>query len=134
MAEVRVRANALLQDAAEPSLDRIAGTLRELGVGGHATEAFCALVRTTQATAGELVRKTGIPEPKTYRMVPPKEIELRISRMVQAKYELGRAAAVRIASLLEPLQAATKAPATDLAYIVKGLPNIAIRASSLIER
>jgi sugar-specific transcriptional regulator TrmB len=154
MAEVRVRANALLQDAAEPSLDRIAGTLRELGVGGHAADAFCALVRTTQATAGELVRKTGIADskiyyaldelaekgfvevqagkPKTYRVVPPKEIELRIFRMVQAKYERGRAAAVRIASLLEPLQAATKAPATDLAYIVKGLPNIAIRASSLI--
>jgi sugar-specific transcriptional regulator TrmB len=71
-------------------------------------------------------------KPKTYRVVPPKEIELRIFRMVQAKYERGRAAAVRIASLLEPLQAATKAPATDLAYIVKGLPNIAIRASSLI--
>ena len=106
MAGVKVRANALLQDAMEPSLDRVAGTLRELGLSGHAAQAFCALVETTHASAGELVRKTGIPDskiyyaldelaekgfvevqagkPKTYRVVPPKEVEMRLSSMVQA--------------------------------------------------
>jgi sugar-specific transcriptional regulator TrmB len=154
MAGVKVRANSLLQDAIRPSLDRVAGTLRELGVGAHATEAFCALVRTSQATAGELVRKTGIPDskiyyaldeltekglvevqvgkPKTYRVVPPKEVEMRLSRVVQTDYDRRRAATVRVASLLEPLRAATEAPAVDVAYIVKGLPNVVSRARALI--
>jgi sugar-specific transcriptional regulator TrmB len=154
MAEATVRANALLQEALEPSLDRISGTLRELGVSGTASDAFCALVRTADATAGELVRKTGIPDskiyyaldelaekglvevqsgkPKTYRVVPPKEVEMRLSRMVQAEYDRRRAATVRVASLLEPLRAATKAPTMDVAYIVKGLPNVVARARTLI--
>src|SRR5467141_2963633 len=138
MAGVKARANALLQDAMEPSLDRIAGTLRELGVSGPAARAFCALVETTHATASELVRKTGIPDskiyyaldelaekgfvevqagkPKTYRVVPPKEVEMRLSRIVQVEYERRRAATVRVAALLEPLRAAARAPAIDVAY------------------
>jgi sugar-specific transcriptional regulator TrmB len=35
-------------------------------------------------------------------------------------------------SLLEPLRASTSSPIADLAYIVKGVPNIAARASGLI--
>src|SRR5207247_9391980 len=66
MAGVKVRANVLLQDAMEPSLARIAGTLRELGLSRHAAQTFCALVETTDPSAGELVRKTGIPDSKTY--------------------------------------------------------------------
>src|SRR5207247_10594077 len=66
MAEGKARANALLQEALESSLDRIAGTLRELGVSGPAADAFCALVRTAEATAAALVRKTGIPDAKIY--------------------------------------------------------------------
>src|SRR5438445_4009444 len=154
MAEGKARANALLQEALESSLDRIAGTLRELGVSGAAADAFCALVRTAEATAAELVRKTGIPDskiyyaldelaekglvevqagkPKTFRVVPPKEVEIRLSEMVQAEYDRRRAATVRVTSLLEPLRAATKAPAMDVAYIVKGLPNIVARARALI--
>src|SRR6267143_6544713 len=154
MAGVKVRANALLQDAIEPSLDRIAGMLRDLGLSRHAAQAFCALVETTHASAGELVRKTGIPDskiyyaldeladkgfvevqagkPKTYRVVPPKEVEMRLSRMVQTEYERRRAATVRVAALLEPLRAATKAPAIDVAYIVKGLSNVVARGRALI--
>ena len=154
MSEVKVRANALWQEALEPSLERIAGTLRELGVSGYAADAFCALVRTPHASAGELVRKTGIPDskiyyaldelaekglvevqsgkPKTYRVVPPKEVETRLSRTVQEEYERRRAATLRVASLLEPLRAATKASTADVAYIVKGYPNVVARAKMLI--
>jgi len=154
MTGVKARANALLQDAMEPTLDRIAGTLRELGVSGPAAHAFCALVETTHATASDLVRKTGIPDskiyyaldelaekgfvevqagkPKTYRVVPPKEVEMRLSRIVQAEYDRRRAATVRVAALLEPLRAAARAPAIDVAYIVKGLPNVVARARALI--
>lgn len=154
MSEAKVRANALLQEALEPSLERIAATLRDLGVSANASEAFCALVRTPQATAGEIVRKTGIPDskiyyalgelaekglvdvqggkPKTYRVVPPKEVEMRLSRMVQAEYDRRSAATVRVGSLLEPLRAATRAPAAEVAFIVKGLPNVVARAKSLI--
>src|SRR2546423_8622678 len=145
MAGVKVRANSLLQDAMEPSLDRIAGTLRELGLSRHAAQAFCALVETTHATAGELVRKTGIPDskiyyaldelavkgfvevqagkPKTYRVVPPKEVEMRLSGMVQTEYERRRAATVRGASLLEPPRAPTEAPPIGGGDIGKGPPD-----------
>jgi sugar-specific transcriptional regulator TrmB len=52
--------------------------------------------------------------------------------MVQAEYERRRAATVRVAALLEPLRAAARAPAIDVAYIVKGLPNVVARARALI--
>src|SRR5438876_10275995 len=150
MSEVKARANALLQDALGPSEERIRGTLRDVGFSSSAAEAFCALIRVREATAGDLVRKTGIPDskiyyaldelaekglvevqagkPKTFRVVPPKEVEMRLSRMVQAEYDRRRAATVRVTSLLEPLRAATKAPSMDVAFIVKGLPNIVARA------
>ena len=154
MAEAKVRANALLHEALDPALDRIGGALRDLGVGGSATDTFCALVGMADATAADLVRKTRIPDskiyyaldelverglvevqagkPKTYRVVPPKEVEIRLAKMVQADYDRRRAAAVRVGSLLEPLRAGTKAPSMDVAYIVKGLPNVVARAQSLI--
>src|SRR2546421_12866956 len=144
MSEVKARANALLQDALEPCEERIRGTLRDVGFSSSAAEAFCALIRVREATAGDIVRKTGIPDskiyyaldelaekglvevqagkPKTYRVVPPKEIELKLSSMVQAEYERRRAATVRVAALLEPLRVGTKPPAMDVAYIVMGLP------------
>src|SRR6266480_4605616 len=109
MAEVRLRANVLLQDAMEPSLARIAGTLRELGLSRHAAQTFCALVETTDASAGELVRKTGIPDskiyyaldelaekgfvevqagkPKTYRVAPPTRLEMPPSPRVRVDNE-----------------------------------------------
>src|SRR5213594_187341 len=154
MTEVRARANGLLEEAARPSVKEIGATLRDLGFSGHAAETFCALVRVSHATAGDLVLKTGIPDskiyyaldelaekglievqdgkPKTYRVVPPKEVEIRLSRLVEAEYEKQRAATTRLGSLLEPLRAATKSPDTDVAYIVKGLPNVVARAKALI--
>jgi len=154
MSEVKARANALLQESFGPSAERIRSTLRDLGFTGYAAETFCALVRTSHATAGDLVRKTGIPDskiyyaldelaekglvevqdgkPRTYRVVPPKEVEIRLSRLVEAEYEKQRAATTRLGSLLEPLRAATKSPDTDVAYIVKGLPNVVARAKALI--
>ena len=154
MSEVRTRANALLEEAARSSRDEIAATLRELGMSGYAADAFCALIRVQQATAADLVTKTGIPDskiyyaldelaekgilevqagkPKTYRAVPPKEIETRFVRMLEAKHERERSAVTRVVSLLEPLRAAAKSPATDIAYIVKGLPNILARAEAMI--
>src|SRR5438046_9952852 len=154
MAEGKARANALLHEALEPSLDRIAGTLRELGISGPAADAFCALVRTADATASELVRKTGIPDskiyyaldelaekglievqagkPKTYRAVPSREAEARLAGMVDAKHDRERGAVKRVSALLEPLRAATTSPSPDLAFIVKGLPNVVSRAQSMI--
>src|SRR5947199_7687212 len=137
MAEGKARANALLHEALEPSLDRIAGTLRELGISGPAADAFCALVRTADATASELVLKTGIPDskiyyaldelaekglievqagkPKTYRAVPPREAETRLGRILDARHDRERKAVTRVSALLEPLRASAKSPATDLA-------------------
>ena len=154
MTEVRARANGLLEEAARPSVKEIGATLRDLGLGGYAADAFCALVRVPQATAGDLVLKTGIPDskiyyaldelaekglievqagkPKTYRPLPPREMEARLSRMLEAKHDRERGAVKRVAALIEPLRASTKSPATDLAFIVKGLPNVVARAQSMI--
>jgi HTH-type transcriptional regulator, sugar sensing transcriptional regulator len=154
MPEVKERASALLQESFGPSLERIGTILRELGLSGNAADAFCALVRTNHASAGDLVLKTGIPDskiyyalnelaekglvevqegkPKTYRAVPPKEVEIRLGRIVDTEYERRRAATMRLGSLLEPLRAATKSPSTNVAYIVKGLPSILARAERLI--
>src|SRR2546430_13130149 len=52
--------------------------------------------------------------------------------MVRAEYECRRAGPVRVAALREPLRVGTKAPAMDVAYIVKGLPNVVARAQTLI--
>jgi sugar-specific transcriptional regulator TrmB len=154
MSEVKARANALLHEALEPSLERIASSLRELEFGTYASEAFCALVGMQHATAGDLVRKTGIPDskiyyaldelaekglvevqdgkPKSYRVVPQKEVETRLSQIAQTEYDRRRAATARVASLLEPLRSAATSPATDVAYIVKGLSNVVARAKALI--
>lgn len=155
MTEVRVRANALLQEARGPALDRIAGTLRDFGVSGNAAGAFCALTDLPHATAADLVRRTGIPDskiyyaldeltekglvevqpgkPKTYRIVPPKEVGLRLSRLLQEDYDRRKAASTRIESMLEPLRSARVSPTTDVAYIVKGLPNVVARTKALIQ-
>ncbi len=155
MSEVRTRANVLLQESLGPSLERIRGTLRDLGVSGYASEAFCALVGMAGATASDLVRTTGIADskiyyaldelaekglveiqdgkPRTYRVVPPREVELRLARIVEEEYERRRAATARLVSLLEPLRAAAKSPVSDVAYIVKGLPNVLERARALIQ-
>ncbi len=154
MTEVNTRSNVLLAEALGPSMERIGSTLRGLGLSGQATEAFCALVRMPTATAADLVRKTGIPDskiyyaldelaekglvevqegkPKTFRVVPSREVETRLVRMIEAEFEQRRAAATRVGSLLGPLRAAATTAATDIAYIVKGLPNIVARAQALI--
>ncbi|HYY48522.1 MAG TPA: helix-turn-helix domain-containing protein [Thermoplasmata archaeon] len=154
MSEAKVRANALLQESLAPSLDRIVTILRDLGIGGKASAAFCALVRLPQATAGELVSKTGIPDskiyyalgelaekglievqpgkPKSYRVVPPKEVEVQLARLIEAEYDRRKAATVRVAALLEPLRAATESPSAEVAYILKGLTNVVSRAKALI--
>ncbi len=154
MSEVKARANVLLEEAAKVSREEIAATLRGLGLSGYAADAFCALVRLPEATAGDLVARTGIPDskiyyaleelverglvavqpgkPKTYRSVAPKDAAARLQRLLDEKYERGRSAVTRVASLLEPLQAAVKTPTTDIAYVVKGLTNVLARAQAMI--
>src|SRR2546422_3146416 len=154
MSEVKARANVLLEEAAKPSLGEIGATLRDLGLGGYAADTFCALVRVPQSTAGDLVLKTGVPDskiyyaldelaekglievqagkPKTYRAVPPREAEARLGGMLEAKHERERRAVKRVSALIEPLRAATKSPSTDLAFIVKGLPNVVARAIAMV--
>ena len=154
MSEARKRANALLEEAALGTKGEIAATLRALGLSGYAADAFCALVRLPQATAGELVAKTGILDskiyyaldelaekglvavqagkPKSYRAVPPKDAAARLRRLLEDKHDRERSAVTRVATLLEPLQSAANSPTTDLAYVVKGLSNVAARAQAMV--
>ena len=154
MSEVEARANALLQEATGASIEEISTSLRALGFSGYAANTYGALVRVPEATAGDLVTATGIPDskiyyaldelsekglievqagkPKTYRANPAREAGARLERMLEAKYERERAAVKRAASLLEPLRAAAKSPTTDLAYIVKGQPNVLARVQAMV--
>lgn len=154
MSEVRSRANVLHEEAAEGTRSEIASALRDLGLSGYAAEAFCALARTSRATAANLMTRTGIPDskiyyalgelaekglvevqpgkPKTYRAVTPKEVQARLHRILEAKHERERSTVTRVAGLLEPLRAATASPTTDIAYIVKGLSNVVSRAQAMI--
>ena len=154
MTDAKLRANVLLQEAAEASAGLIGASLRDLGFSGYAADAYCALVRVPEATAGALIARTGIPDskiyyaldelaerglvevqagkPKAYRAVPSAEAAVRLQRLLEEKHERQRAAVTRLVSLLEPLRAAARTPTTDLAYIVKGLTNVVARAESLI--
>jgi len=154
MPEGKARANVPLEEAAHGSRQEIAATLRALGLSGYAADTFAALARLSQATAGELVSRTGIPDskiyyalgelterglvavqsgkPKTYRPVPLKDAASHLRRLLDARHERERAAVTRVVSLLEPLQSAAKSPATDLAYVVKGLGNVVARAQAMI--
>ncbi len=153
MAEATVRANVLLEEASKDSMEQIGATLREFGLSGYAADAFSALARMADATAGDLVLKTGIPDskiyyalnelverglvevqagkPKRYRAVPPTEVQTRLRELLDAKHEREQSAVSRIGALLEPLQAATRSPTMDIAYIVKGASNVLARARSL---
>src|ERR1700704_3937366 len=137
MAEANARASALLQPTLGPSLERMGLTLRELGLTGHAANVFCALVRMSDATAADLILKTGIPDskiyyaleelvakglvevqkgkPKAYRVVPTREVKIRLMRTVDEDHERRQAATARLVSLLEPLRASTSSSAADLA-------------------
>jgi sugar-specific transcriptional regulator TrmB len=154
MSEVRRRANLLLKEAEAGSLETIRTALRSLGIGGYATDAFGALLRVESSTAGDLVRATGIPDskiyyaldelveqglaevqegkPRTYRLVPPKEIEARLANIVEARQERTLAAITRVVSLIEPVRSAARSPSTDIAYIVKGPANVVARAESMV--
>lgn len=154
MPEVKVRANLLLEEAAKEVKGEIVSTLRDIGLGGHGAAVLYALARIPEATAGDLMLKTGIPDskiyyalrelvemglaevqegkPRTYRMVAPEEAEVRLQQMLKAKYERENAAVTRLVSLLEPLRAASKSPTMDLAYVVKGLPNVLARGEAMV--
>ncbi len=154
MSEVTVRANRLLEEAAEEVRGEVVSTLRAMGLSTHAANVLYALARVPEATAGELIVRTGIPDskiyyalnelaemgllevqegkPKTYRSVAPREAKARLQRMLAAKHEREQAAVTRLASLLEPLRAASKSTTMDLAYVVKGLSNVLARAEAMI--
>ena len=144
----------LLEEASEGSLGVIRGTLRDLGLTGYAADAFGALARMPAGSAADLVRATGIPDskiyyaldelvekglaevqngkPKTYRVVPAKEIQARLAQLLEHRHEAERSAMSRMVSVLEPIRAAAKSPTSDLAYIVKGDSNVLARARSMI--
>src|SRR5882762_11971122 len=125
MSEVKARAGALLKEASGPSLGHLDATLRELGLSGYAAQTFCAALQASQATAADLILKTGIPDskiyyaldelaerglvevqagkPKIYRVGSPKEIEARLKRILEEKHERERSAVSRVAALIEPL-------------------------------
>ena len=154
MTEAGVRANLLLEEAAEGARDEIVSSLRELGLSGHASAVLFALARVSDVTAPILVVQTGIPDskiyyalrelvelglvemqesnPRRYAMVRSAEVEARLDQLLTSRYDRQRSAVSRVASLLEPLRSGARSPAMDLAYIVKGEPNVFARANALI--
>ena len=154
MTEVGVRANLLLEEAAKGAREEIVSSLRELGLSGYASAVLFALARVSDATAPDLVVRTGIPDskiyyalqelvelglvevqeakPRKYAMVRSAEVETRLDQLLTSRYDRQRSAVSRVASLLEPLRSGARSAAMDLAYVVKGEPNVFARAASLI--
>lgn len=154
MAGGTLRARALLKEASAPSLAHIETTLRALGLSGYAAQVFCAAVESSEASAGDFVVKTGIPDskiyyaleelvergllevqggkPKLYRVGRAKEVEARLRRLAEEKHEAERGALTRLAALLEPLRAGAEARTADLAFVVKGQENVMARALALL--
>lgn len=154
MSEVQRRANVLLEEAAKEATEEIAGALQEMGLTGPAARVFSALTRVTEATAGDLVLRTGIPDskiyyalrelveagllevqegkPRRYRLVSPEETEQRLQTTLTTRYEQEQAKIRRVAALLEPLQAGSRSPTMDIAYVVKGQSNVTARAQGMI--
>ncbi|MFQ6012190.1 MAG: TrmB family transcriptional regulator [Thermoplasmata archaeon] len=154
MREVQVRANLLLEEAAQGAREEIVASLRELGLSGYASRVLYALARVSEATAGDLVVQTAIPDskiyyalrelveaglvevqegkPRTHRMLTTQEVGARLEQLLTSRYERQRTAVTRLASLLEPLRSGTRSPTMDLAYVVKGGANVLARARSLV--
>lgn len=154
MSEVTSRANLLLEESAKDARREMGTALRGFGLSGPAARTFSALAGLPKATAADLVQRTGIPDskiyyalgeltevglaevqegkPKRYRTVGAREVEARLHRLLEARYERERAAVRRVASLLEPLQAGARSPAMELAYVVKGRENVLRRAEAMI--
>ncbi len=150
----RVRANLLLEEAAKEAREEIVATLQDIGLTGPAAKVFFALTRVSEATAGDLVLTTGIPDskiyyalrelveagllevqegkPRTYRTVSPQEAENRLQKILSARHERERGKVRRMGSLIEPLQAGSRSPTMDLAYVVKGMSNVLTRANLMI--
>lgn len=154
MTEAEVRGNLLLEEAAKGARGEIVSTLRELGLSGYASTVLFALARLSESTAADLVTRTGIPDskiyyalrelvelglievqegkPRKYAMVENKQVETRLDQLLTSRYDRQRSAVARVASLFEPLRSGVRSPAMDLAYVVKGEPNVLARADSLI--
>lgn len=154
MTEAGIRANILLEEAAKGAQAEIVSSLRELGLSGYASNVLYALARVSEATAGDLVLRTGIPDskiyyalrelaevglvevqegkPKNYRMVSSQEVAGRLDQLLTTRYDRQRTSVSRLASLLEPLRSGARSPTMDLAYVVKGETNVLARADSLV--
>ncbi|MFQ5919055.1 MAG: TrmB family transcriptional regulator [Thermoplasmata archaeon] len=154
MSEVGVRANLLLEEAAKGAREEVVSSLRELGLSGYASTLLFALARVSHATAADLVVQTGIPDskiyyalrelveyglaevqegkPRRYAMVKSADVEARLHQLLTSRYDRQQSAVSRVASLLEPLNSGARSPTMDLAYVVKGEPNVYARAESLI--
>ncbi len=144
----------MLEEAAQKAQEEIVTTLQEIGLTGPASKVFFALTRVREATAGDVVLMTGIPDskiyyalrelveagllevqegkPRTYRVVSPQEAEERLLGILTSRHERERGKVKRIGSLIEPLQAGSRSPTMDLAYVVKGMSNVVVRANSMI--
>lgn len=154
MTEVERMTNALFEEGAKSSIEEVRAALRNLGISGYAADVLCALIRLPEATAGELVVKTGIPDskiyyaleelanhglvdtqggkPKVYRVAPLEEVEIRLREIVENKHHRERTEVTRALSLLEPLRVAATASTGSLAYVIKGLTNVMARAQKMI--
>ncbi|MGH7753580.1 MAG: TrmB family transcriptional regulator, partial [Gemmatimonadales bacterium] len=154
MSEVRAALRTVHDEGVTASHDRITDTLRTLGVSGYAAQAFVALLRVPAGTAAHLVVQTGIADskiyyalaelveqglvavqagkPKTYRAVPPRQVETRLLQLLQTRHAEAQARVRRLTSLLEPLEAASRSPVHELAYLVKGGSNVLARAQAMV--
>jgi sugar-specific transcriptional regulator TrmB len=154
-AGARTRGRPPEAEARERAHARLGRALAPAGIQGYAARAFEALVELGEMTAQDAVARTGIPDtkiyyaleelverglaevepgrPRRYRAPPAREAVARLHQLLEARVARERAAIEDVSALLEPIAAAAREPAAELAYVVKGRDNVLRRARTLVE-
>jgi len=133
----------------------VAPTLRRLGLTAYGARAFGAVLELGDATAADVVLRTGIPDskvyyaleeladrglvevqggkPKRFRLGDPGEAAARLGRALEERHARESAAVRSIAALMEAaVPRGPRGPRADLAFVVKGTGNVVARAQSLV--
>jgi sugar-specific transcriptional regulator TrmB len=140
----RPLARTVADEARERARERLMRALDAVGLGGYG-----------DATAADLVGRTGIPDtkiyyaleeltdrglleaqpgrPRRYRALPAREAAARLEQLLNARVARDRAALADAATLLEPLGSLAREPDAELAYVIKGRESVQRRARALAE-
>ncbi len=130
--------------------------LKELGFSSYAAQAFVAVSSDTPVAAGELCRKTKVPDskiyyalkeiedvglitrisgtPQLYSAQGPKEVSEILRRLARLKFEKQESIISRLEKILKPISKTSgNREGLEIAYIARGLENAVRRLSKMLD-